>query len=54
MKKIKIDSKTALKVGSTVIGIAGLLIGNLVSKNERDEMKEELKQELLDEISKEK
>lgn len=52
--KIKIDSKKALKIGSTVIGVAGLLIGNLVSKNERDEMKEELKQELLDEISKEK
>lgn len=54
MKKFNIDSKTALKVGSTVIGIAGLLISNLVDKNNRNDMKEELKKELLDEISKEK
>lgn len=52
--KINFDSKKALKIGSTVIGIAGLLISNLVSKNERDEMKEELKQELLDEMKEDK
>lgn len=50
--KIKIDGKKALKIGSTVIGVAGLLIGNLVSKNDRDDMKNELKDEILKEISK--
>lgn len=52
--KIKIDSKKALKVGSTVIGIAGLLIGNLVDKNDRNDMKAELKDEILKEMSKPK
>ena len=50
--KLKIDGKTALKVGSTVIGIAGLLIGNLVEKNNRADMKAELKEEHLKEMSK--
>ena len=50
--KFKIDGKKALKIGSTVIGVAGLLIGNLVNKNDRDDMKNELKDEILKEISK--
>ena len=49
---IKIDSKKALKIGSTVIGIAGLLVSNLVSKNDRADMKNELKDEILKEMSK--
>lgn len=52
--KIKIDSSTALRVGSTVIGIAGLLIGNLVSKNDRAEMKAELKEEILKDLTSQK
>lgn len=50
--KIKIDGKKALKIGSTVIGVAGLIISNLVSKNDRDDLKSELKEEILKEISK--
>ena len=49
---MKIDSKKVLKIGSMVIGIAGLLIGNLVSKNDRDDLKCELKDEILKELSK--
>lgn len=50
--KFKIDGKKALKIVSTVIGVAGLLIGNLVTKNDRDDMKNELKDEILKEIAK--
>lgn len=50
--KIKIDGKKALKIGSTVIGVAGLIIGNLVNKNDRDDLKSELKEEILKEMSK--
>lgn len=51
--KIKFNSTTALRVASTVIGVAGLLIGNMVAANEREALKEELKDELKDELSKE-
>lgn len=49
--KIKIDSKKVLKVGGMVISVAGLLISNLVNKNDRDDLKNELKDEILKEMS---
>lgn len=52
--KIKIDSKKALKIGSTVVGIVVLLIDNLVSKNEREDMKADIIKELSKDLSKEK
>lgn len=50
--KMKFDSKKAVKIGSFAIGVASLLISNLVSKNERAEMKGELRDEILKELSK--
>lgn len=49
--KLKIDSKKAIKIGSFVIGVAGLVINQLASKNERNEMKDELKNEIVKELS---
>lgn len=51
---MKFDSKTALKVGSFAIGVASLIVSNLVGKNERAEMKAELRDEVLKELSKNK
>lgn len=48
---MKIDSKKALKVVGMAISVAGLLISNLVNKNDRDDLKNELKDEILKEVS---
>lgn len=52
--KMKIDSGKLLKIGSAVVGVAGLLLSNMVESNSRKEMKDEIKKELADEMSKEK
>lgn len=51
MKNIKIDSGKLLKIGSMAVGVAGLLLSNLVESNAQKSMKEELKKELLKEMS---
>lgn len=51
---MKIDSTKLLKIGSTFVGVAGLLISNVIEERDKKKMKEELKTELLVEMSKEK
>lgn len=39
-------------IASTVLGVAGVLLSNVVDKNNRNDMKNELKDELLKELTK--
>lgn len=49
---MKKSAGTVLKIATLVLGVAGMVIGNLKDEKDRQELKEELKKELLDEISK--
>lgn len=49
-EKVNLGQVTA--VASTVLGVAGVLLSNVVDKNNRADMKAELKDEILKELTK--
>lgn len=51
---MKVNIGKIATIASTVLGVAGVLLSNVVDKNNRSEMKDEIKAEILKEISKEK
>ena len=50
--KLKIDNAALLKAGATVVGIAGMLLSNVVASNEQKKMKMEIEEDLLKKLSK--
>lgn len=47
---MKIDSKVIWKGVSLVLTVGGFLVSNIVSKNEKAELKAEMKKEVLKEL----
>lgn len=50
--KFEVDSKNLLKVGASVVGIAGMLLSNIVAANDQKKMKDDLKDEIMKELTK--
>lgn len=50
--KFEVDSKNLLKVGASVVGIAGMLLSNVVAANDQKKMKDDLKDEIMKELTK--
>lgn len=51
---MKVNISKIATVASTILGVAGVLLSNVVDKSNRNEMKDEIKTEILKEIAKEK
>jgi len=47
----KVDLGKVAAVTSTIIGVAGVLLSNVVEKNNRNDMKAQLKDEILKELA---
>lgn len=52
--KFEIDSAKAVKVGASVVGIAGMVLSSIVASNDQKKLKSDLKDEILKELSNEK
>lgn len=54
MKTIKIDPAKALKIAGMVLAVAGTVVSNIVTENDKKAAKLELKDELLKELKSDK
>lgn len=47
----KVDGTKVLKVGAAVLGVAGVLLSNIIEENNQKTLKNELKDELIKELT---
>lgn len=47
----KVDGTKVLKVGAMVLGVAGMLVSNIIEENNQKSLKDELKKELMKELT---